>query len=123
MSLNPKLTWILAVLAAIASALVFYAVGESEAAIVTQFGRPLYVVRAAGLHAKWPWQSRTLFDERLQTFNPLPSELRTRDKKDPESANVGRGKVGGFTDYLSPTDVDYANRAMAALHPRFGYTP
>src|SRR3954453_9456086 len=62
-------------------ALTFYAVGESEVAIVTQFGRPLYVVRTPGLHVKWPWQSRLLFDARLQMFNPMPSELLTRDKK------------------------------------------
>jgi membrane protease subunit HflC len=60
---------------------VFYAVGEGEVAIVTQFGRPVAVVRAPGLHAKWPWQARLLFDARLQTFNPTPSEMLTRDKK------------------------------------------
>lgn len=59
----------------------FYAVGEGEAAIVTQFGRPVEVVREAGLHAKWPWQSRIVLDGRLQTFDPMPSELLTRDKK------------------------------------------
>jgi len=74
--------WIPPVIAGIALLLLtLYAVDESEVAIVTQFGRPLYVVRDAGLHAKWPWQSRILFDRRLQTFNPVPSELLTRDKK------------------------------------------
>lgn len=58
-----------------------YAVGEGEAALITQFGRPVGVVREAGLHAKWPWQSRIVIDGRLQTFDPLPSELLTRDKK------------------------------------------
>src|SRR5438093_7565594 len=78
-----RVTWMwMTGLAAFATAtLLFYAVGESEVAIVTQFGRPLYVVRTPGLHLKWPWQSRMLFDARLQTFNPMPSELLTRDKK------------------------------------------
>ncbi len=47
--------------------------------------------------------------------------LQTRDKRDPESANVRRGKVGGFTDYLSSEDQAHAVREMAALDPRFGY--
>ena len=47
--------------------------------------------------------------------------LQTRDQQDPESANVRRGKVGGFTDYLSPEDQAYAAEAMRDLDPRFGY--
>lgn len=60
---------------------VLHTVGESQLAIITQFGRPVGVVRAPGLHAKWPWQSRILLDGRLQSFSPLASELLTRDKK------------------------------------------
>jgi membrane protease subunit HflC len=73
--------WIGLAAAASALASVFYTAGEGEVAIVTQFGRPIEVVRAAGLHAKWPWQSRIRLDSRLQSFNPLSSELLTRDKK------------------------------------------
>src|SRR5436190_19165322 len=62
-------------------ATVFYTVGEGYLAIITQFGRPVAVVRSAGLHVKWPWQTRILLDARLQPFNPQPSELLTRDKK------------------------------------------
>jgi membrane protease subunit HflC len=70
-----------AVVAALLLITVFYAVGEGEIAIVTQFGRPVRVTREPGLHLKWPWQGRIVLDGRLQTFNPLPSELLTRDKK------------------------------------------
>lgn len=48
--------------------------------------------------------------------------LQTRDQADPESANVRRGKVGGFTDYLSKEDQAFAAKAMSALDPRFGYS-
>ncbi len=48
--------------------------------------------------------------------------LQTRDQKDPESANVRRGKVGGYSDYLSANDQAYATEAMRALDPRFGYS-
>jgi hypothetical protein len=49
--------------------------------------------------------------------------LQTRDQKDPESFNVRRGKIGGYSDYLSAEDQAYAAEAMRALDPRFGYSP
>jgi hypothetical protein len=49
--------------------------------------------------------------------------LQTRDRKDPESANVRRGKVGGYSDYLSAEDQTYTTEVMRALDQRFGYSP
>ena len=49
--------------------------------------------------------------------------LQTRDQNDPESANVRRGKVGGYRDYLSAEDQAYAAEAMRDLNPQFGYLP
>jgi membrane protease subunit HflC len=59
----------------------FFPVKESEFVLITQFGRPLYAVTSAGLHAKWVFQSATYFDRRLRIYNPRPSEFLTRDKK------------------------------------------
>lgn len=61
--------------------LTFYPVRETEFALITQFGRPLYTVGDAGLHVKWPFQSALRFDKRLRIYNPRPSEFLTRDKK------------------------------------------
>jgi hypothetical protein len=47
--------------------------------------------------------------------------LQPRDMNDPESFNVRRGRIGGYADYLSPSDIAYANEAMSALDRRFGY--
>jgi len=47
--------------------------------------------------------------------------LRPGDVNDPESYKVRRGKIGGYVDYLDPTDIEYADKAMSALDPRFGY--
>lgn len=58
-----------------------FTVRETEFALITQFGRPLYAVTEAGLHAKWPFQSATVFDRRLSVYNPPPSEFLTKDKK------------------------------------------
>jgi hypothetical protein len=47
--------------------------------------------------------------------------LQPGDVNDPESYKVRRGKIGGYVDYLDPSDVEYADQAMAALDPRFSY--
>jgi Sulfotransferase domain len=47
--------------------------------------------------------------------------LQPRDRNDPESFNVRRGRIGGYADYLSASDIEYANAAISALDGRFGY--
>jgi len=58
-----------------------FTVRETEFALITQFGRPIRTVTAAGLHVKWPFQNARYFDRRLRVYNPRPSEFLTRDKK------------------------------------------
>jgi membrane protease subunit HflC len=59
----------------------FLTVQETEFVLVTQFGRPVYMIGQAGLHFKWAFQSASYFDRRLRIYNPRPSEFLTRDKK------------------------------------------
>jgi Sulfotransferase domain len=47
--------------------------------------------------------------------------LSPRDRTDPESFKVRRGKVGGFDEYLSPEGQKLAAGLCAKLHPAFGY--
>ena len=47
--------------------------------------------------------------------------LQPADVNDPESYKIRRGKIGGYVDYLDPSDVEYANQVMSALDRRFGY--
>ena len=61
--------------------LTLFTVRETEFVLVTQFGRPVYTVIEAGLHAKWFFQTATYFDRRLRIYNPRPSEFLSRDKK------------------------------------------
>jgi membrane protease subunit HflC len=60
-----------------------FQVDETEYVVVTQFGKPVRVMEAAGLHIKWPdpIQSVRRFDRRLLLFDPEPSEFLTQDKK------------------------------------------
>jgi hypothetical protein len=48
--------------------------------------------------------------------------LQPRDRNDPESFNVRRGRIGGYADYLSAGEIAYANGTMSALDQRFGYS-
>ncbi|MBO0694929.1 MAG: sulfotransferase domain-containing protein [Verrucomicrobia bacterium] len=47
--------------------------------------------------------------------------LHPGDVRDPESFKVRRGKVGGYREYLSAGDLEYAADALMNLDPRFGY--
>ncbi|MBL8213162.1 MAG: protease modulator HflC [Bryobacterales bacterium] len=73
--------WLLGAATLLLIWLSLYSVRETEFVLVTQFGRPLYTVHEAGLHAKWFFQNATYFDRRLRVYNPRPSEFLTRDKK------------------------------------------
>jgi membrane protease subunit HflC len=59
----------------------FYSVRENESVLVMEFGKPLYTVTRAGMHAKWFFQTTNYFDRRLRIYSPRPSEFLTRDKK------------------------------------------
>jgi len=48
--------------------------------------------------------------------------LQPGDVRDPESFKVRRGKVGGYREYLSVEDQQFAVDAMTELNRRFGYT-
>ena len=48
--------------------------------------------------------------------------LHPGDARDPESFKVRRGKVGGYREYLSAEDQQFAAEAMTKLDRRFGYT-
>lgn len=48
--------------------------------------------------------------------------LHPGDVRDPESFKVRRGKVGGYSEYLSAEDQQIAAAVMTELDRRFGYT-
>lgn len=60
--------------------------------------------------------------QKLESVGGFDSKiLRAGDARDPESFKVRRGAIGGFVDYLSPNDQEYAAEAMQKLDARFGY--
>ena len=48
--------------------------------------------------------------------------LHPGDVRDPESFKVRRGKVGGYREYLSAEDQQFAAATITELDSRFGYT-
>ena len=60
--------------------------------------------------------------QKLEATGAFDSKiLRPGDVHDPESFKVRRGKVGGYREYLSAEDQEYAAAIMVQLDPRFGY--
>lgn len=93
--MSPKQTMMALVLAAaffLAGACA-YVVDQREQVLVLQFGNPKDVVKEAGLHFKWPWQSIEAFDRRLLESDAEPNEVITKDKKSIMVDNYTRWKI------------------------------
>jgi len=77
------------------------------------------VLRDVAAFLRWPDRDEAFIDQvvafgsfenmrELEESNALDNvRLQAPDSGDPESFKVRRGKVGGFTDYLTDEDVDY----------------
>ena len=61
--------------------------------------------------------------QKLEAAGAFDSKiLHPGDVRDPESFKVRRGKIGGYREYLSAEDQQYAANAMTELDRRFGYS-
>ena len=61
--------------------------------------------------------------QKLEAAGAFDSKiLHPGDVRDPESFKVRRGKVGGYREYLSADDQQFAAAAITGLDRRFGYT-
>lgn len=59
-----------------------YTLSETQQVVVTQLGKPVRVVKKAGLHFKIPFlQQVNYFDDRLLEYDSAPTEVVTKDKK------------------------------------------
>jgi len=81
MNLKANLAIIILVAVAVLMSMSAFVVDQREQALVLQFGNPQRVVKTAGLHFKFPWQSVTHFDRRLLVQDAPPNEIITKDKK------------------------------------------
>jgi hypothetical protein len=61
--------------------------------------------------------------QKLEAAGAFDSKiLHPGDVRDPESFKVRRGKIGGYREYLSAEDQQFAADAMTELDRRFGYS-
>lgn len=83
MNAKKILTALAAVVLLLLSNSAFYTLGETEQAIITQFGSPVGApVKDAGLHSKLPFiQKVTIFDKRLLEWQGDANQVPTEDKK------------------------------------------
>ena len=88
------------VLALVAVATSAVVVDQTETVYVTEFGRPVRLIERAGLHWKWPWQSRRGFDRRLQLDAPPAREMLTRDKKNLEVSWYASWRIADVERFL-----------------------
>jgi membrane protease subunit HflC len=75
-------------------------VDQAESVYVTEFGRPVRLIDAPGLHWKWPYQSRRGFDKRRQLDTPPSREMLTRDKKNLEVAWYASWRIADVERFL-----------------------
>ncbi len=81
--------WFAAIVALLALAVALRSiviVDQAETVYLTEFGRPVRLIREPGLYFKWPHHARRSFDKRLQIHSPPSREMLTRDKKNLEVA-------------------------------------
>ncbi len=80
-----RIVVILILLLGIGSVVLFastFVVEEGKQAIITQFGRPVKKVQAAGLHFKLPFMQEVHYlESRLLPWDGAPESMQTRDKK------------------------------------------
>jgi membrane protease subunit HflC len=83
-----------AVLAAVLLGSALYRVTEFEFAVVTQFGKPVRVVKDAGLYWKTPFvQTVNRIEKRVLAWDGDPNDMITQDKKSIYVDTIARWKV------------------------------
>lgn len=83
------------VLALLGAKATLFTVDETEQVVVTQFGKPVNVVKEPGLHAKIPFiQSVTRFDDRVLEYDDAARDVPTQDKKYIKTNNYSRWRIG-----------------------------
>ena len=73
---------IIIAIAGFALPMVFFTVDETQQVVVTQFGKPVRIIKQAGLHVKLPLvQKIYYFEKRVLEWDGYPEQIPTKDKK------------------------------------------
>ena len=73
---------------------VFFTVREDQQVVVTRLGKPVRIIRDAGLSYRTPFiEQLTFFDKRLLEYDSNPTEIITQDKKSLVVDNFSRWRI------------------------------
>jgi len=79
----------------------FYTIGESEQAVITQFGKVIgEPIKDAGLHMKLPWQNVNLFEKRILEWDGIPTQIPDLEKKNIIIDIFARWKITDARQFL-----------------------
>ena len=82
------------ILAIIGANMVFFTVREDQQVVVTRLGKPVRVLREAGLSYRVPFiEQLTYFDRRLLEYDSSSTEIITQDKKTLVVDNFSRWRI------------------------------
>jgi membrane protease subunit HflC len=115
------ITGIIAIVAIIILANVFYTVPEGESVYVTQFGAIRQIRIEAGLYLKWPFiQDVNRITKKQMIYNVNPSEVLTADKKAMIVDSYSIWQITDVTTFIRTVRCSRARssrKAKAAGHP------
>jgi modulator of FtsH protease HflC len=121
MSRRARFRWLLKRLAVATAGFLFiwsafYRVGESDQAIVTQFGDPIGgPITSPGLHLKVPLiQTVTYFDKRFLEYEHRPTQVPTKDKRYLSVVVFGRWRVSDPLKFFQRVQNEDGARARLA---------
>ena len=67
----------------------FYSVREDQQVVVTRLGKPVRIVKKAGLNYRMPFIEEVhIFSKKLLEYDSSPTEIITQDKKDSEGGQL-----------------------------------
>lgn len=92
---------VLVVVAVVGANMVFFTVREDQQVVVTRLGKPVRVIREAGLSYRMPFvEQLTYFERRLLEYDSNPTEIITQDKKTLVVDNFSRWRIADPLQFL-----------------------
>lgn len=103
---------VVVVLIIIAVNSVFFTVREDQQVVVTRLGKPVRVLKKAGLSYRVPFiEQLTFFDRRLLEYDSNPTEIITQDKKSLVVDNFSRWRIVDPLKFLRTVQTEVGAQA------------
>ncbi len=107
---NPITFLIITGLVLVAIFTTLFTVHQTEQAIVLQFGDPIRVVNAPGLHVKWPYQNIEYYERRLLDLDPPIESVILSDQKRIQVDSYSRYQISDPLKFYQALGSEYRAR-------------